>query len=137
MAISPRDILAPIISPDLSGKHATMKKTGTKAEVWAGTAMHTARKLTRADLMLNSAGKVVSKKQHANGQRAAANLKAAPQTARRPAHLNAGPSHAKGYAAGQHLKSQHGAGLLGGLLGGLLQPILGDIAPAIGSVLPI
>jgi len=48
-----------------------------------------------------------------------------------------GPSHAKGHAAGRHLKDQHGAGLLGGLLGGLLQPFLGDIAPAIGSVLPI
>jgi len=118
-----------------------VKRTGTKQEVWAGTAMHTAGKLTRADLMLNSAGKVVSKRQHANGQRAAANLKAAPQTARVRAGTN---SHAKGYAAGRHLKSQHGAGLLGGLLGSLLgpvlskvSPVLGDLAPAIGGILPI
>jgi len=51
-----------------------MKPTGAKAEVWAGTAQHTAGKLTRSDIMLNKAGKVVSKWQHANGLKQAGTL---------------------------------------------------------------
>jgi len=123
-----------------------MKKTGTKQEVWDGTATHTAGKLTRADLMQNAAGKVISKKQHANGQKQAANLKAAnaaPRTRRAPTP-GLHPSHVKGHAAGRYVREQHGQGVLGGLLGSLLgpvlskvSPVLGDLAPAIGGILPI
>jgi len=83
-----------------------MKTTGTKAEVWAGTAQKTPGKLTKADLMLNAAGKVVSKKQHANGQKQAANLKALPRASRtttRGLH----PSHLKGHRAGRYVREQH------------------------------
>jgi len=123
-----------------------MKTTGTKAEVWAGTAQKTPGKLTKADLMLNAAGKVVSKKQHANGQKQAANLKALPRASRtttRGLH----PSHLKGHRAGRYVREQHGKGVLGGILGGLLGPtlsqvpvvggLLGTAAPLLGGLLPI
>ena len=52
-----------------------MKLTGTKAEVWSGAARKTAGGLTKADLMRNQAGKVVSQHQHANGKKLAARTK--------------------------------------------------------------
>jgi len=125
------------------------KTTGTKQEVWDGTAQRTPGKLTKADLMLNAAGKVVSKKQHANGQKQAANLQAANAAprARRAPTPGLHPSHVKGHAAGQYVLEQHGQGMLGGLLGNLLGPMLGKIpvvggllsavAPAVGGLLPI
>ena len=123
-----------------------MKTTGTKAEVWAGTAQKTPGKLTKADLMLNAAGKVVSKKQHANGQKQAANLKALPR-ASRAAPRGLHPSHAKGHRAGRFVREQHGKGILGGVLGNLLGPVLSHVpvvggllsavAPAVGGLLPI
>ena len=113
------------------------KRIGTKDEVWAGTAQQTAGKLTREDLMLNAKNKVVSKRQHANGLKQAGSL----QTATRTRRMH--PDHADGHAAAHFVREQHGAGLIGGLLGGLLvpvlkgiSPVLGELAPAIGSVLP-
>ncbi len=43
---------------------------GTKNQVWNGTADHTSGGLTKADLMKNSRGKVVSRRQHEAGKRA-------------------------------------------------------------------
>ena len=40
-----------------------MKKTGTREEVFSGTALHTSGKLFKADLIQNSSGVIVSKKQ--------------------------------------------------------------------------
>ena len=126
-----------------------VKRTGSKQEVWDGTAQRTAGKLTRADLMQNAAGKVVSKKQHANGQKQAANLQAANAAprARRAPTPGLHPSHVKGHAAGQYVREQHGQGILGGLLGNLLGPtlsqvpvvggLLGAAAPLLGGLLPI
>lgn len=45
------------------------KKVGSKAEVWHGTAEHTAGKLYKADLMQNKHGRIVSKKKHELGQK--------------------------------------------------------------------
>ena len=85
-----------------------VKRTGTKQEVWDGTAQRTAGKLTKADLMQNAAGKVISKKQHANGQKQAANLKAANAAPRARPALTPGlhPSHVKGHAAGRYVREQ-------------------------------
>ena len=47
-----------------------MKTKGTKDEVYHGFAKHTAGGLTKADLMMNAKGKVVSKAQHAAGKKA-------------------------------------------------------------------
>merc|ERR1739848_300377 len=44
-------------------------QTGSMRKVWNGTSKFTKGGLTKADLMINSRGKVVSKKAHANGQR--------------------------------------------------------------------
>ena len=41
----------------------TLAKRGSKAEVWAGSALKTAGGLTKADLTLNKKGVPVSKKQ--------------------------------------------------------------------------
>ena len=48
--------------------------TGSKLQVWRGTAQHTSGGLYASDLMQNARGKIVSKKQHAAGMKAAANL---------------------------------------------------------------
>merc|ERR1712227_126499 len=51
-------------------KRVTKKmQTGSKRKVWNGTAKWTKGGLTKADLMLNKTGKVVSKKAFKNGQR--------------------------------------------------------------------
>ena len=47
-----------------------VKASGSKLEVWRGTAKHTSGGLTKSDLMLNKIGKVVSKKMHALGLKA-------------------------------------------------------------------
>jgi len=93
-----------------------VKKVGSKDEVWAGVALHTAGKLTRSDLMLNASGKVVSRKQHANGKRQAGALKSANRTRASAVH----PSHAAGHAAGRFARGQTGEGFFGNLLGSIL-----------------
>jgi len=126
-----------------------VKRTGTKQEVWDALAQQTPGKLTKADLMQNAAGKVISKKQFANGQKQAANLQAANARprARRAPTPGLHPSHVKGHAAGRFVREQHGQGILGGLLGNLLGPtlsqvpvvggLLGAAAPLLGGLLPI
>ena len=85
-----------------------MKTVGSKNEVWARKAQHTSGGLTRADLMLNKAGKVVSKKQHANGLKQAATLE---QTRLRSHRTTRKP---------RPTGAQQGSGFLGNLLGGIL-----------------
>merc|ERR1712130_975071 len=52
------------------GKRITKKmQTGSYRKVWNGTSTYTKGGLTKADLMLNNKGKVVSKKMFKNGQR--------------------------------------------------------------------
>lgn len=38
--------------------------TGTRAQVWHGTAKHTSGGLTKSDLMMNKHGRIVSRKKH-------------------------------------------------------------------------
>ena len=47
-----------------------MKASGSKAEVWHGTARHTPGGLHKKDLMKTRKGRIVSKKQHASGKKA-------------------------------------------------------------------
>jgi hypothetical protein len=54
-----------------------MVTTGTKAQVWHGTAKHTSGGLTKKDLMKTKKGRIVSKKKHAAGQKALKQLKKA------------------------------------------------------------
>lgn len=49
--------------------------TGTKAQVFHGTAKHTSGGLTKKDLMKTRKGRIVSKKKHAAGQKAIKQLK--------------------------------------------------------------
>ena len=84
-----------------------MKAVGSKHEVWARTAQHTSGGLTRADLMLNKASKVVSKRQHANGLKQAATLA--------NSHRNVRTTRKPRTTGGQQ-----GSGFLGNLLGGIL-----------------
>ena len=46
-----------------------MKASGSKAQVWHGTAQKTPGGLTRKDLMKTKKGRIVSKKKHAIGLR--------------------------------------------------------------------
>ena len=65
------------------------KIVGSKKEVWAGTANHTSGKLTKSDLMKNKAGKVISKKKYAQGQRAFRKNNLKPKTAAEFKAINA------------------------------------------------
>ena len=46
-----------------------MSASGSKAQVWHGSAKHTPGGLTRKDLMKTKKGRIVSKKKHAIGLR--------------------------------------------------------------------
>jgi hypothetical protein len=46
-----------------------MPASGSKAQVWHGTARHTPGGLTRKDLMKTKKGRIVSRKKHAIGLR--------------------------------------------------------------------
>jgi hypothetical protein len=46
-----------------------MPATGSKAQVWHGTARHTPGGLTRKDLMKTKKGRIVSRRKHAIGLR--------------------------------------------------------------------
>ena len=46
-----------------------LKASGSKAQVWHGTAKHTPGGLTRKDLMKTKKGRIVSRKKHAIGLR--------------------------------------------------------------------
>jgi hypothetical protein len=61
------------------GKKMTV---GSKRQVWNGTAKHTAGGLTRKDLMKHK-GRIVSRKKHAAGRKALANLKKAGYVAKK------------------------------------------------------
>lgn len=49
---------------------AKIPAVGSKAQVWHGTAKHTSGGLTKKDLMKTKAGRIVSKKKHAQGKKA-------------------------------------------------------------------
>jgi len=51
-----------------------MKTIGSRAQVWHGTATHTAGGLTKEKLMMNKRGRIVSKARHALGQNAIKHL---------------------------------------------------------------
>ena len=52
-----------------------MITTGTKAQVWHGTAKHTPGGLKKKDLMKTKAGRIVSRKKHAAGLKALKKLR--------------------------------------------------------------
>ena len=52
-----------------------MVATGSKSQVWHGTAKHTSGGLTKKDLMKTKKGRIVSKKKHAAGLKALKQLK--------------------------------------------------------------
>ncbi len=65
------------------------KTIGTKKEVFFGKAKHTAGKLTKADLMQNKSGKIISKKKYLQGQKAFKNNQLKPKTAAEFKAINA------------------------------------------------
>ncbi len=83
-----------------------VKATGSKVEVWHGTAKHTAGGLKKEDLMQNKRGKIVSRSKHQAG-------------------LTTGKQNLGAYLVGSggaprrsaRSKSQKGSGFLGDLLG--------------------
>lgn len=62
----------------------TEKMIGSKVQVFKGSCTHTSGGLTKADLMKNTRGKVVSKKKHLAGLRNAKNLDGYLQSKGRP-----------------------------------------------------
>ena len=52
-----------------------MQTTGTRAQVWHGTAKKTPGGLMKQQLMMNKHGRIVSKKKHALGKKTIKNLK--------------------------------------------------------------
>lgn len=62
---------------------AKIPATGSKAQVWHGSAKHTAGGLTKKELMKTKSGRIVSKKQHAAGLKAIKRLKKLGYTAKK------------------------------------------------------
>lgn len=60
-----------------------MMTTGSKSQVFHGTAKHTSGGLTKKDLMKTRKGRIVSKKKHAAGKKALAQLKKAGYVAKK------------------------------------------------------
>ena len=60
-----------------------MVTTGSKSQVWHGTAKHTSGGLTKGDLMKTKKGRIVSKKKHAAGKKALKQLKKAGYVAKK------------------------------------------------------
>ena len=52
-----------------------MQTTGSRAQVWHGTAKKTSGGLTKSHLMMNKHGRIVSRKKHASGKKTIKNLK--------------------------------------------------------------
>jgi hypothetical protein len=52
-----------------------MQTTGTRAQVWHGTAKKTSGGLTKTHLMQNKHGRIVSKRKHASGKKTIKNLR--------------------------------------------------------------
>ena len=52
-----------------------MQSTGSRAQVWHGTAKKTSGGLTKTHLMMNKHGRIVSRKKHASGKKTIKNLK--------------------------------------------------------------
>ena len=52
-----------------------MPSTGSKAQVWHGTANHTTGGLTKSNLMKNKHGRIVSRKKHNLGKKSIKNLR--------------------------------------------------------------
>ena len=62
---------------------AKIPATGSKAQVWHGSAKHTAGGLTKKELMKTKSGRIVSKKQHAAGLKAIKRLRKLGYTAKK------------------------------------------------------
>ncbi len=60
-----------------------MLTVGSKAQVYHGTAKHTAGGLTKKDLVMNKRGRIVSKKQMAAGKKAITRLRKAGYVAKK------------------------------------------------------
>lgn len=52
-----------------------MQTTGTRAQVWHGTAKKTSGGLTKNNLMMNKHGRIVSKRKHASGKKTIKHLR--------------------------------------------------------------
>jgi hypothetical protein len=52
-----------------------MQTTGTRAQVWHGTAKKTSGGLTKSHLMMNKHGRIVSRKKHASGKKTIKHLR--------------------------------------------------------------
>ena len=72
-----------------SGMHAQYTKYGSKAKVYHGNAEMTTGGLTKADLMMNKRGRIVSKKKYEQGLKRYKENKLKPKTAEELAKLRA------------------------------------------------
>jgi hypothetical protein len=52
-----------------------MQSTGSRAQVWHGTAKKTSGGLTKSNLMKNKHGRIVSRRKHASGKKTIKNLR--------------------------------------------------------------
>ena len=52
-----------------------MQTTGSRAQVWHGTAKKTPGGLTKSNLMKNKHGRIVSRRKHASGKKTIKNLR--------------------------------------------------------------
>jgi hypothetical protein len=89
-----------------------MQTTGTRAQVWHGTAKKTSGGLTKNNLMKNKHGRIVSRRKHASGKKSIKNLRKLGYVAKK--------GHFKLFHKGHKGKSKKMKG--GMALGGQLSP---------------
>lgn len=89
-----------------------MQTTGTRAQVWHGTAKKTPGGLTKGDLMKNKHGRIVSRRKHASGKKSIKNLRKLGYIAKK-GHFTL---FHKGHKKGRHSKKMRGGMAYGGPL---------------------
>ena len=90
-----------------------MQTTGTRAQVWHGTAKKTSGGLTKQRLMMNKRGRIVSKKKHALGKKTIKHLTKLGYIAKKGEFT----------LFRKHSRRQHSRSIKGGMvLGGPLSP---------------
>jgi hypothetical protein len=85
-----------------------MQTTGTRAQVWHGTAKKTSGGLTKSNLMKNKHGRIVSRRKHASGKKTIKNLRKLGYVAKK--------GHFKLFRKGHKSRKMKGGMALGGQL---------------------
>jgi len=108
-----------------------MQTTGTRAQVWHGTAKKTSGGLTKQHLMMNKHGRIVSKKKHASGKKTIKHLKKLGYVAKKGEfklfHKHSGRHHSRKMRGGVLMPQALGASAAVAAVGGRRRKMRGGV----------